>query len=264
MCSSDLTTGGIRLWATLGIRVLVLEALRAVVLGAARIIVGRPLARRASAVLGQNADVATALAPTPVIVQPNVALDIDTNVYKGRSERHSSRTALYAGRLVAWKGLGLALAALRQPDALGWRLEVYGTGPERRRLEQLAERWNLSERVSFHGSRPREEVFAALREADVFLFPSLHDSAGWSVAEAMAVGCPVLCLDAGGPPVLVGAEGGIVVPLRGNVVGRLANALDQTRMLHPQREQWSARRLPDLLNMLYSDLVPAGGRLEVS
>lgn len=257
------TTGGIRLWARLGARALVVEALRAAVLGAARTLVGRPLARRASTVLGQNADVAAALAPTPVVVQPNVALDIDGGRPE-RAERSSNRTAVYAGRLLAWKGLRLALAALRRPEASTWRLEVYGDGPESRRLERLVGRWKLSDRVRFHGARPREELLGALEDADVFLFPSLHDSAGWSVAEAIAVGCPVLCLDTGGPPTLVGVEDGVVVPLSGDVVGALASGLNQARELRPRRGQWSARRLPDLLDELYSGLAPARGRVEAS
>jgi glycosyltransferase involved in cell wall biosynthesis len=47
--------------------------------------------------------------------------------------------------------------------------------------------------------------------ADVLLFPSFHDSGGWVVAEALRVGCPVLCLDLGGPPNLVGATGGLAI-----------------------------------------------------
>jgi glycosyltransferase involved in cell wall biosynthesis len=258
------TTGGARLWAKLGGRALVVEALRAVVLGSARQLIGRPLARRAVTVLGQNSDVVAAFAPVPVTVQPHVALDINTEGQNGRAERGSSRTAVYAGRLLAWKGLRLALAALRRPEASGWRLEVYGSGPERCRLEQLVGRWKLSDQVQFHGSRPRRDVLTALLSADVLMFPSLHDSAGWSVAEAMALGCPVLCLDTGGPPTLVGVEDGVVVPLSGDVVGGLASGLDQARELRPRREQWSARRLPDLLDKLYSGLDPARSRVEAS
>src|SRR5581483_3998037 len=56
----------------------------------------------------------------------------------------------------------------------------------------------------------REEVLRVMREeASVFVFPSLHDEAGWVVVEAMAAGLPVVCLDLGGPPVLAGR--GLVV-----------------------------------------------------
>ena len=40
--------------------------------------------------------------------------------------------------------------------------------------------------------------------ADVLLFPSLREEAGWVVVEALAAGIPVICLDRGGPPVLAG------------------------------------------------------------
>jgi glycosyltransferase involved in cell wall biosynthesis len=57
-------------------------------------------------------------------------------------------------------------------------------------------------------------------EADVLLFPSMHEDAGWVVAEAGASGLPVVALDRGGPPLL-----GAVVARPGTVnetVERLA------------------------------------------
>lgn len=41
-------------------------------------------------------------------------------------------------------------------------------------------------------------------DADVFLFPSLHDEGGWVVGEALAAGLPVVCIDRGGPPAIGG------------------------------------------------------------
>jgi glycosyltransferase involved in cell wall biosynthesis len=46
-----------------------------------------------------------------------------------------------------------------------------------------------------------------MREADVFLFPCLREEAGAVVAEARAAEVPVVCLDRGGPPVLMGPSG---------------------------------------------------------
>ena len=44
-------------------------------------------------------------------------------------------------------------------------------------------------------------------QADVFLFPSLREEAGAVIAEARAVGLPIVCLARGGPPLLAGPEG---------------------------------------------------------
>ena len=140
---------------------------------------------------------------------------------------------------------------MRRPEASAWRLDLYGDGPERGRLECLAARWGIADRVRFLGHRPRAEVGLALSRADVLLFPSTHDAAGWSVAEAIAAGCPVLCLDRGGPATLVGATDGILVDPTGDVVTDLAVALDRVHGLQPQRDQWLADRLPDFISEIY-------------
>lgn len=127
--------------------------------------------------------------------------------------------ALYAGRLVAWKGMFLALRALR--DLPGWRLFVCGKGPDAKRLRGLADRFGVADRVTFMGFVPREELLRFMRQdADVMLFPSLHDEAGWVVVEAGACGLPVVCIDRGGPPVLGGR--GVPVTTISETAGRLA------------------------------------------
>jgi glycosyltransferase involved in cell wall biosynthesis len=114
---------------------------------------------------------------------------------------------MYAGELLPLKGLSLALRALtHMPD---WTFDIYGDGPDKARLEKIAKQLSIAERVRFHGWVSREEVFTAMAEADVFLFPSLHDEVGWVVAEALMHGLPVVSLDRGGPRSL----GAIAVPL---------------------------------------------------
>ena len=44
-------------------------------------------------------------------------------------------------------------------------------------------------------SKPCCELFGS---HDLFLFPSLHDSGGFVVLEALSHGLPVVCLDLGG------------------------------------------------------------------
>jgi glycosyltransferase involved in cell wall biosynthesis len=84
-------------------------------------------------------------------------------------------------------------------------------------------RRGLDGRVEFVPTVPREELLRRMREdADVFLFPSLHDDGPWVVAEAVLSGLPVVCLDVGGPPIL----GGIGV--RPSTPARTASALAST------------------------------------
>lgn len=135
------------------------------------------------------------------------------------------------GRLLGLKGIGLGLRAftsLRQeiPDAEYW---IIGEGPERNYLERLAKRLGCRDAVRFIGWVPRAELPRYLQEIDVLLHPSLHEQFGYVVLEAMAAGRPVVCLDVGGPAVLVYDDCGVRVPVQDpeQVVADLAAALRQ-------------------------------------
>jgi glycosyltransferase involved in cell wall biosynthesis len=130
--------------------------------------------------------------------------------------------ALFAGRLIGWKGGHIALKTLAALP--GWRLIVCGDGPMRQALGRLAEELAIADRVEFRGWQTRDEVQRVMtKEADALLFPSFHDEAGLTVAEAVAVGLPVVCLDRGGPPVIAG--GGVEPAGERETVARLARAL---------------------------------------
>jgi glycosyltransferase involved in cell wall biosynthesis len=117
------------------------------------------------------------------------------------------------GRLLHWKGFHLGLHAFAKADlpedAEYW---VVGDGPERQRLQALAETLNISSRVKFWGLLPRQETLNKLGECFVLVHPSLHESGGLVCVEAMATGRPVICLDLGGPAVQVTAETGFKIP----------------------------------------------------
>ena len=140
---------------------------------------------------------------------------------------------LYVGRLLEWKGLDLALQAVRQlrqsqPDI---RFTVVGDGPATRRLHKMAKELGLSEIVEWVRWVPHNRVQHYYRTADVFLFPSLRDSGGMAVLEAMAHGLPVVCTDLGGPGVIVNQYCGRVVSTRGRnqeqLVGGLVEAVQE-------------------------------------
>lgn len=121
---------------------------------------------------------------------------------------------LSLGRLLHWKGFHLGLMAFARfaeafPDSEYW---LIGDGPERRNLERLAQTLGIAKKVRFWGKLPRSEALAKLAECDVLVHPSLHDSGGWVIVEAMASGRPVICLDLGGPALQVTEETGFKIP----------------------------------------------------
>lgn len=147
-------------------------------------------------------------------VQPAIALDDADIRHLGELEAASGPITrfIFIGRLLGWKGVGLAIEAFAQagiPDAEFW---IVGDGPEAPDLRAKAEKLGLQATIKFWGELPRKEAFAKLGQCDVLVHPSLHDSGGWVCLEAMAARRPVICLDHAGPGTLVSDEAGIKVP----------------------------------------------------
>lgn len=104
-------------------------------------------------------------------------------------------TLVSAGRLEYRKGLALALHALARVRNTRVHLQIAGRGPQQEELMSLAYKLRLAGRVSFLGFVPHDEMPALFRKASAFLFPSLRDSSGSVVLEAMAQGLPVITLN---------------------------------------------------------------------
>ena len=114
---------------------------------------------------------------------------------------------LSMGRPLHWKGfyLGLkAFAEARLPNAEYW---IVANGSGKDRLEKLAKKLGISERVRFFDSLPSlDAVYNVLSQCHVLVHPALHEAFGNVVLEAMAAGRPALTLDIGGPALQI-AEG---------------------------------------------------------
>jgi glycosyltransferase involved in cell wall biosynthesis len=221
-----------RLLSALGLRGILSDLTREAVRLGGRYV--NPLARwapsRANLILTQNVQTRDWLPPktrAKAIVLPHVIVEDNVLDRLPPSSPSKPKTALFAGRLLPWKGVALAIGALSHLPA--WQLVICGTGPDERRLRKLAESTGAAGRVSFLGWQPREDLLARMRDASVFLFPSLHDEAGWVVLEACQNGLPVVCLDLGGPPELL-RDGIAVDPSGGrrHVERALAKAVEET------------------------------------
>jgi glycosyltransferase involved in cell wall biosynthesis len=129
--------------------------------------------------------------------------------------RDGSVRFVYLGRLVDWKAVDLLLEAYRKvvdgAGSLSLELDILGDGPERGALEAQAERLGLGNRVHFAGWVGSEEAAARMNRSHVFVLPSLRESGGIVLMEAMALGLPVIASRWGGPDVHVDDATGIRV-----------------------------------------------------
>jgi glycosyltransferase involved in cell wall biosynthesis len=116
----------------------------------------------------------------------------------------------YVGRLVAEKGLPVLLAAARRLRVEGRdvRIVLVGDGPERKRLERLAQELDLVDRVIFAGWKHGEALQAAVRNAVALVMPSVcEETAGLSAIEHMMQGRVVIAADIGGLGEVVAGAG---------------------------------------------------------
>jgi len=111
------------------------------------------------------------------------------------------------GRLVREKNQAQIIRAVEELRSRGWSSAgcvLLGEGPNRKFLEDLARKRNVEDRVVFAGNRSDVEVFLSL--GDIFCFPSLYESQGLAVMEAMTAGLPVVASENGGLTELVHHE----------------------------------------------------------
>jgi len=134
----------------------------------------------------------------------------------GETRRASPMQFLFAGRLVSWKGAHLAIRAVAKAGRqVPVQLTIVGKGEEELALKELVERMGLQDCVKFIPWVPKAELMAMFASHDALLFPSMHDSGGTVVMEAITHGKPVICLDLGGPAVTVDAHCARVVNTQG-------------------------------------------------
>lgn len=124
---------------------------------------------------------------------------VDTDLFRPQPMPASDRRLpvfLYVGRLAPEKNLG-AFLALDLPG----RKVVVGDGPDRARLEAQ------HPDALFLGVRTGPDLARIYAGADVFVFPSLTDTYGIVLLEALACGVPVAAFDVAGPKDVLQAAG---------------------------------------------------------
>lgn len=144
---------------------------------------------------------------------------------------------LSVGRLVEKKGLeyGIRAVALARQEHPNIHYEIVGDGPLLALLRSLACALGIEEAVTLHGTGTEEFVRRKMREAHIFLVPSITgrngdtEGQGLVLQEAQSCGIPVLATDHNGfPEGMVPDRSGFLVPERNaeSIAERLAYMID--------------------------------------
>lgn len=169
-----------------------------------------------------------------------LAIGFNSNEMPGLTEPHSAEPSnknlfkvLYVGNLLYVKGMQLGIPAFarllkKKPDA---KLTIAGSGPNEQQWKTIAENLGVKDRIDWIPKQARRNLSELYATHDVFLYPSLHDSGGIVILEALAHKLPVACLNLWGAGVMVNETCGIKVETDGldeeQVIQELADHLFQ-------------------------------------
>lgn len=120
---------------------------------------------------------------------------VDPEVFSSSSEPDAGGlVVLSVGNLIPIKGHELLIRAFASlsGEFPSLTLEIIGEGQEKSRLQSVAERRHVADRVRFLGRQSRRQVAAAMRCCTLFVLPSRYEGLGCVYLEAMSAGKPVI------------------------------------------------------------------------
>jgi glycosyltransferase involved in cell wall biosynthesis len=186
------------------------ECLRGCIVGTIRFNPGfRYCCRKARAIVvktEQTAALVPAIYRGKVIQMTDVGISMDS---RGDSESSRDRGTqvriICVGTLGYWRGFDIAIRAFartrRALDAV--TLTIVGDGPEKKRLQAIADEEGVSQWVTFLGEVGKDSLDTELERNTIFLHPCLKEGGVTILLEAMGHGMPVVSMDAGGVTNLV-------------------------------------------------------------
>jgi glycosyltransferase involved in cell wall biosynthesis len=164
----------------------------------------------------QVPDVQTLL---PQMTQSAIAAESQSQVVQSQATQSQSdvMTFLFTGQIIPRKGLHFLLEAcriLKQQGYENYRLLIAGDGENREALQAVCEQYAISPCVTWLGWVAYEQLGQHFQAANVFILPTLEDTWGMVILEAMALGKPVFCSQYAGASELIrnGKNGQIFDP----------------------------------------------------
>ena len=114
-----------------------------------------------------------------------------------RYDMHEPVRLLYVSSFHKYKNHDSLFGAVKILKDGGYKihLDLIGNGPKNREdeLKVLAKTLEIEDNINFCGWKSQEEVFAAMDDSDIFVYPSAVESTGLGVMEAMARGMYIAC-----------------------------------------------------------------------
>lgn len=170
-----------------------------------------------TAVSSYMKDEVQGMARVPIQVVPNPVDEFALALVKDRNVPVLPSFAMVCNGWQALKNPQPAMQAFARFRACNPEAELHLYGHDFG-VGQTAEIWakqqGIADGMVFYGAIPHKKLLEALSNADLLLHSSLEESFGLSIAEAMAIGLPVVAGEASGAVPWVVGEGGVLCDVR--------------------------------------------------
>jgi glycosyltransferase involved in cell wall biosynthesis len=157
-----------------------------------------------------------------------------------------------AGNLGGQKCIALAFQALARVKKMGvdFRYHLGAKGPEIPHLKRLAAKLGLNQEIIFGDTMSREAYQQELGNSHIYLLPSMRETVGLTMMEAMLAGCVPIVGDNGGPRIAVTPECGykIAVSTANRMAEEIANivvAIDRNRKIISEKGVTASSRISE-------------------
>lgn len=131
-----------------------------------------------------------------VPLMPELALRDEYKNLPIRKEKNDILKIVFVERLIGKKGIAFLVDALSlMPTDMDWELLIFGDGDDRALIEKQIADSGIGKNVKLMGNRPLNQIAEAYQQADVFVLPSLRETSGNVLLEAMAYAVPIVAFD---------------------------------------------------------------------
>lgn len=131
-----------------------------------------------------------------VPLMPELALRDEYKNLPIRKRNNDILKIVFVGRLIGKKGIAFLVDALSlMPTDMNWELLIFGNGDDRVLIEKQIADSGIGKNVKLMGNRPLNQIAEAYQQADVFVLPSLRETSGNVLLEAMAYAVPIVAFD---------------------------------------------------------------------
>lgn len=131
-----------------------------------------------------------------VPLMPELALRDEYKNLPIRKGNNDIFKIVFVGRLIGKKGIAFLVDALSlMPTDMNWELLIFGDGDDHALIEKQIADSGIEKNVKLMGNRPLNQIAEAYQQADVFVLPSLRETSGNVLLEAMAYAVPIVAFD---------------------------------------------------------------------